>query len=123
MNEARAYIYHSEWVADCPRDSCGNTEFLFQKQNPRSARSPRTLRRQVFRCSYCGLTAPIEWAPNEEELMMVLMVRPVPHTRNWYPKGHPTALKFRLPDGQTIHDLVEEAREHGIIPPERKAVF
>jgi len=123
VNEARAYIYHSQWVADCPRPYCGNTEYLFDKMNKRDLNSPRTIRKQVFRCSYCKLVAPIEWATNEHELEIVLSIRPVPHTRNWYPKGHPTAIKYGLPDGQTIHDLVEEAREHGVIPPERKAVL
>lgn len=119
MNEARAYIYHGEWVADCPR-ACGNVEFLFNRMG---RRGPRTIRKQTFSCSYCGLTAPIEWASNEEELMITLSIRPVPHTRNWYPKGHPVAIKYGLPDGQSIHDLVEEARQHGVIPPERKAVL
>lgn len=119
MDEARAYIYHGEWVADCPRP-CGNTEFLFNKT---SRNGPRIVRKQVFTCSYCKMTAPIEWASNERELDIVLSIRPVPHTRNWYPKGHPVALKYKLPDGQTIHDLVQEAREHGVIPPEPKAVF
>jgi hypothetical protein len=118
MNEARAYVYHGEWVADCPR-SCGNVEFLFNKQNPRRKDSPRTIRKTAFVCSYCSLTAPIEWAQDETAITMTLNVRPIPHTRNWYPKGHPVALRYRLPDGQTIHELVEEAREHGVIPPEK----
>lgn len=122
MNEARAYVYHSEWVADCPRD-CGNVEFLFEKINPRKKTSPRIIRKNQFACSYCKLVTPIEWPANEESLMMALMVRPVPHTRNWYPKGHPVALRYGLPDGQSIHDLVEEARQHGVIPPEKKAVY
>lgn len=114
MNEARAYIYHSEWVADCPR-GCGNAEFLFNKQ---SKKGPRTIRKQVFHCSYCNLTAPIEWPENENELMNVLMIRPIPHTRNWYPRGHITAIKYRVPDGQTVKELIQEAIDHGIMPKE-----
>lgn len=113
MNEARAYIYHGEWVADCPRDSCGNTEFL---SLPQSKQGPRTIRKQVFYCSYCKLNAPIEWAPNEHKLMQVLLLRPVPHTRNWYPKNHPVAIKYGLPDGQTEQELIQEAIDYGAIP-------
>jgi len=122
MNEARAYVYHSEWVADCPRE-CGNVEFLFDRQNPRNKKSPRTIRKTVFKCSYCSLVAPIEWSTNEAAIMMTLMVRPVPHTRNWYPVNHPVAIKYGVAHGQTIHELVQEARDHGVIPPEKKAVF
>lgn len=117
MDEARAYIYHSEWVADCPR-YCGNVEFLFDKINPRKKNSPRTVRKPIFTCSYCNLVAPIEWAPNEHELMATLMVRPIPHTRNWYPKGHKTAIKYGVPDGQTVKELVQEAIDHGVMPKE-----
>ena len=76
-----------------------------------------------FHCSYCGLNAPVEWAENEEEIIMTLSLRPIPHTRNWYPKKHPVALKFGLPDGQSIQELVQEARDHGVFTPERKAVI
>lgn len=119
MKEARAYIYHSEWVADCPR-YCGNVEYLFNKQNPRRKNSPRTLRKAQFVCSYCNLIAPIEWPENEHELMNVLMIRPVPHTRNWYPLNHQTAIKYNVAHGQTIKDLVQEAIEHGVMPKDWK---
>ena len=110
---ARAYVYSGDWVADCPR-GCGGVEHLYDRINPRNPSSPRTVQRAEFHCSYCQMVAPIEWPPNMAEILMVLMLRPVPHNRNWYPKDHDVALRFRLPHGQTVDELREENREHGV---------
>lgn len=114
MSEAKAYVYSGQWVADCVR-SCGNTEHLFVSLNPRNAKLPRVIRLHTFSCSYCGMSAPIDWPPNRVEIDAVLSIRPVPHTRNWYPKGHPTAVRHNLPDGQTIDELLEEGRKNGVL--------
>jgi hypothetical protein len=114
---ARAYVYAGDWVADCPR-ACGNVEHCYARANPRDANAPRVVQLPSFYCSYCKLgdteTVPIEWPPNMADIMTVLMLRPIPHTRNWYPAGHDTALKYRLPHGQTIDDLRAENVEHGV---------
>jgi hypothetical protein len=111
---ARAYVYAGDWVSDCPRAGCGGVEHLYERANPRNPASPRVVAKPEFRCSYCQMTAPIEWPPNMAELMSVLMLRPIPHTRNWYPKDHDTAVRFRVPHGQTVDELREENREHGV---------
>jgi len=114
---ARAYVYSGDWVADCPR-GCGGVEHLFERANPRDPSSPRVVPKPEFRCSYCKLgdaeTVRIDWPPNMNEIMAVLMLRPVPHNRNWYPKDHDVALRYRLPHGQTVDELREENREHGV---------
>jgi len=108
---ARAYVYHGDWVADCPRDGCGNVEFLFDQVSPGG---PRALRKGQFYCTYCKLIGEIEWPQQMEEIIGILMVRPIPHTRNWYPAEHPTALKFRIENGQSLADLRDENAEHGV---------
>lgn len=114
---ARAYVYAGDWVADCPRN-CGNVEHLYARSNPRNPASPRAVQLPSFYCSYCKLgdteTVPVDWPPNMMEIMTVLMLRPIPHTRNWYPKDHDTALKYRIPHGQSIDDLRAENAEHGV---------
>lgn len=110
---ARAYVYSGDWVADCPR-GCGGVEHLFERANPRNPSSPRVVQKTEFHCSYCQMVTPIDWPPTMNEIMTVLMLRPVPHTRNWYPAGHDVALRFRLPHGQTVDELREENREHGV---------
>lgn len=112
-NRARAYVYNGDWVADCPRP-CGNAEHLFDLQNPRDPTSPRTVRKTSFHCTYCQLMAEIEWAPDEDRIREVLHRRPIPHTRNWYPAGHTTALMYGLADGQSVAQLEDENREHGV---------
>lgn len=97
---ARVYVYAGDWVADCPT-GCGNVERVRDRS-------------MVFGCSYCKVMSDMEWPPNMGDIMAVLEVRPVPHTRNWYPTGHQTAVKFGVPHGQTVRDLVEENAEHGI---------
>lgn len=111
---ALAYVYCGDWVADCPRDGCGNVEHLFERANTAVPHSPRVLRRNMFHCSYCQQVAEIQWAADESEIRAVLELRPVPHTRNWYPADHPTAVKFGVEHGQSVDDLRAENAEHGV---------
>jgi hypothetical protein len=113
-NRARAYVYAGDWVSDCPRDGCGNVEHLFDRSNPKKPDSPRSVRKTQFYCTYCRMVAPIEWSDQEAEIMQVLERRPVPHNRNWYPSDHTTAIKFRIPHGQSVQDLRDENAEHGV---------
>ncbi len=110
---ARAYVYGGDWIADCPRP-CGNAEHLFRRTDPGRPDSPRLVPVTEFTCSYCRLTAPVEWPKNMPEIMEVLALRPVPHTRNWYPKDHEGAIRFRVPHGQSVADLKEENAAHGV---------
>ena len=112
---ARAYVYAGDWVADCTRDGCSNAEFLCDLANPRDPRSPRTRPRGMFHCSNCQQIAEIEWPPDMDGIMQVLGLRPVPHTRNWYPAEHDTAVRFRIPHGQSIDELRAENAEHGVL--------
>lgn len=112
-HKARAYVYSGDWVADCPR-ACGNVEHLYARANPSNPASPRIVQMPEFHCSYCKLTAPIDWPPNLADITAVLALRPIPHTRNWYPKDHNTALKYRVPHGQSIDDLRAENAAHGV---------
>jgi hypothetical protein len=108
---ARAYVYHGDWVADCPREHCGNVEFLM---TPVTKNGPRVIPVPVYTCSYCGLVVPIDWPRKMVEILAVLTERPIPHTRNWYPADHATAVKFRVEHGQTVDELRDENREHGV---------
>jgi hypothetical protein len=118
MDRVRAYVYSGMWVADCPRPWCGGTELLHHRE-----RGGQLIRRKTeFMCSSCLLSVPvIEWCPQEEEIMSVLMLRPVPHTRNWYPKDHEGATRFRIPHGQSAEDLRDENRAHGVPGDVREA--
>jgi hypothetical protein len=115
---ALAFVYHGDWVAECPRRDCGNVEHLFDAVNPRVPGAPRTVPRPLFVCTYCGLSdVGIEWPPEQDMLgiTLVLSQRPVPHTRNWFPADHPLAIRLGVKDyGQTVADLVDENREHGV---------
>lgn len=115
---ARAYVYNGEWVADCPRPGtepgkpgCSNVEFLHQASR---MNGPRDVERPFYLCSYCGMQAKILWPRRRVEILMALMVRPVPNNRNWYPQDHPVAVKFRLEHGQSVQDLLEENEAHGL---------
>lgn len=102
-NNARAYVNHGRWIANCPRKYCANAIALKPKET-------------TFHCSGpggCKMVAPVEWPSDAEEIWNVLMERPVPTTRNWFPSGHVMALKCGLPHGQSPEDLREEAREYG----------
>lgn len=111
---SQAYIYNGDWVGDCPREGCANVEYLWEALRPRG---PRLRPKTFFACSHCGMQATIEWPPQDfmAAAMAVLMLRPLPDTRNWYPKDHEVATKFRIAHGQTIAELREENEEHGVV--------
>lgn len=111
---ARARVYSGDWIADCPRPSCANAEHLYERTNPRNPASPRIRQKPEFRCTNCKLTAPIEWPRDMADIMAVLMLRPVPQTRNWYPAGHDEAVRCRLPHGQSAAELRAENHQHGV---------
>lgn len=109
--KARAYIYHGDWVADCPRPGCNNAEHLFASTSPGG---PRVRKVDFFRCSSCGLEAFVDWPRNMLDLSQALMQRPIPHTRNWYPQDHPVAVRFGVPHGQSVKDLLDEQEENEV---------
>lgn len=114
-NYARAYVYSGEWVADCPA-KCGNVELLTIKRDEDRGRvGVKGTRKESFYCSYCKVIAnSIHWPENADEITEILDRRPVPHTRNWYPEGHLTALEFGIKDGETAEELLAENAAHGI---------
>lgn len=111
LRPVHAYVYEGQWVADCPA-GCGSVEFLYTQSR---MNGPRDVRRTFFQCSYCGYASDhMVWPRREHEIIEILMRRPVPRNRNWYPKDHPVAIQFRLPHGQTPEDLRAENEEHGV---------
>lgn len=112
-DRAQAYVYSGDWVSDCPRPDCSNVEHLFMPLRPGG---PRVEPRRFFACSYCGYQTEITWPDRSfmADAMVVLMKRPVPATRNWYPVDHATAVKFKVPHGQSVDDLRAENEEHGV---------
>ncbi|MDJ1137931.1 hypothetical protein [Streptomyces iconiensis] len=113
---ARAYVYSGDWVADCPRPGCANTEHVYGRLNRRDPRSPRVVQLPAFSCSYCHMDAIIDWPQHMTEIMAVLALRPVPSTRNWYPEQHETAVRFGIPHGQSAQQLRDENAAHDVEP-------
>ncbi|MEU8683134.1 hypothetical protein [Streptomyces sp. NPDC048611] len=95
---ARAYINHGRWVADCPT-GCG---------------SARKLEAGDFAlpCSECKAISEVEWPADPDAIWSALLKRPFPKNRNWYPEGHPIAVRARLPHGQTVSQLEDETNDN-----------
>jgi hypothetical protein len=113
--KARAYVYGGDWVSDCPRPGCSNVEHLMEPVVPHG---PRTRPKSLFICSYCGQQSVIEW-PSQDFMygaLEILMKRPVPGNRNWYPAGHTSAVRFGIEHGQSLDDLRQENEAHGVTP-------
>jgi hypothetical protein len=96
--QARAYVNHGRWVADCPVD-CGAALKLDNGQTS-------------FACPECMTISSIDWPANVAGIWEALLERRNPKTRNWYPPDHPLAIKGGLPHGQTVKDLEAETEEH-----------
>lgn len=96
--QARAYLNHGRWIADCPRD-CGSAMVLQARQT-------------AYHCPECGHLCSVEWPPNVDDISDVMLERPIPKTRNWFPQGHELALRAGAPHGQTVQELRDEAAEH-----------
>lgn len=100
-NHARAYVNHGRWVAGCPRKDCSNARELKAREG-------------TFHCNNCQMIAPISWPTEADAIFKVLAKRPVPQTRNWFPDGHELAVRANVPHGQSVKDLHDENREHGV---------
>lgn len=99
---ARVYLNYGRWVADCAREHCTAAYRLQQNQ-------------AVLECSNCGAAAPVEWPADDfiDGLREIMLARPVPQTRNWYPQDHDIAVRHGVPHGQILVDLMDENIEHG----------
>jgi len=120
VRRARAYVLRGHWVADCPAN-CGQTQWVFRghvnhEGFPCHCVGGNATREPQWYCRNCHLIAEIEWPPGSamDDIMEVLLLRPNPVNRNWYPAGHDIALRFNLPHGQTPADLREENEENGV---------
>lgn len=95
--KAIAYVNYGRWVADCPA-GCNSAAALAPHQ-------------PMFNCVECYAIAPIHWPDDADELWEALAARPKPN-QNWFPSGHPLALRSGSPDGQTPDELRAETAEH-----------
>lgn len=101
---AQAYINFGRWVADCPM-GCGNATALEFNQVTYYCAPP----------GGCGHIGEVTWPVDAPEIWGALEERPMPKTRNWFPRNHDLALKSGCPHGQTPAELREEARENGVM--------
>lgn len=93
-----AHASWSYWACRCGACRYGAEAFGY---GPSFRYRPRT---PQFQCSFCGAVTEAIW-PSEEMMAgveRVLMMRPDPSTRNWFP-------------GETLIDLMRENGEHGIL--------
>jgi hypothetical protein len=95
--QARAYVNHGRWVADCPVDCGAALRLDWGEVN--------------FYCPECMTISTVDWPVNVSGIWDALAKRRNPKTRNWYPPEHPVALKGNIPHGQTVRDLEDETKE------------
>lgn len=102
-DNALAYVYSGAWVAECPA-LCGNVQAMSRDDAG------------LYHCGYCQEISGISWPAEQQTVLMmeVLERRPNPSNRNWYPQDHPVAVRFGIPHGQSVQDLLDENAEHGI---------
>jgi ribosomal protein L37AE/L43A len=86
-----ARVYAGNWIADCP--IC------------RSA-AVRRFGDPVWECRDCGTNVEVNWPAEHVRrgVERLLMLRPLQHTRNWFPH-------------ETLHDLLAENVAHAVVGP------
>lgn len=95
---ATAYCEGGLWIAQCPQPWCQGADHY--GPGPQTGRIGG-LRDDRFSCPRCGGVAGVVWPANVDDIMHVLMQRPMPETRNW-----------RAPE--TVQELMMENVIHGI---------
>lgn len=90
------------WIVDCPH--CSSALMIDPEWGWVEPRSTLVHDRDFFRCWDCGVSAEIEWPPDELifSAERLLMMRPDPKTRNFDPKT------------ETLNELMWENGAHGI---------
>lgn len=88
-----ALVNWSRWIANCPGWYCRGATDLDYGQTWTVCAEP-----------WCRTRAAVVWPANVPDIEYLLSLRPDPTTRNWEP-------------GETVHDLLAENIEHGILPP------
>jgi hypothetical protein len=95
--KAPVYINWSRFIAECPHEGCGD------------AREVHPGEKRVT-CA-AGHSMDLVWPDGIERVMTVLGERTADKRRNWFPAGHPVAVRLSQPHGQSIDDLRAEAEE------------
>lgn len=86
------------WIARCPQEWCVGADHY--GPGPHTGRIGG-LGEDRFTCPRCGNVVEVSWPTNVDDIMHVLMQRPMPETRNWRP-------------GEEVKDLIIENAIHGI---------
>lgn len=95
---ARPYCEGGIWIAQCPQSWCVGADHY--GPGPHTGRIGG-LCEDRFTCPRCTNVVGVIWPDNVDDIMHVLMRRPMPETRNWLP-------------GETVQDLIVENAIHGI---------
>lgn len=97
------YVNHGRVIVDCP-GACNNAYPV----------TPHIKKmRCVARYDGCGAEFSIAKPDNLQEIVQELSRRPKKENQNWYPEGHPTAVRSLLtanpiPMNQSVADLAAE---------------
>jgi len=89
-----AHISHSRWVADCPTPGCHAATYV-------SPEDPRLFCVTCENAAAGGKWVKVEFPENLERIEELLLRRPLPENRNWFPY-------------ETIAVIEEENKAHGI---------
>lgn len=88
-----AEVNWGRWIVRCPRPHCWNAVAL----------PVDTALAACVGDGGCGLEFPVLWPPDPIAIAALLVMRPVPATRNWLP-------------GETVEDLAAENAAHDCLP-------
>jgi len=95
---AVVYCEGGLWIAQCPQEWCVGADHY--GPGPHTGRIGG-LTGDRLTCPRCANVTAAQWPPNVDDIMQVLMQRPMPETRNWRP-------------GEEVKDLIVENAVHGI---------
>ncbi|WP_328382915.1 hypothetical protein OHQ88_10520 [Micromonospora zamorensis] len=93
------YVNWGRFVVDCPAGGCHDAREVAPGQDGEVC--------------VAGHPMSLRWPDGAPALLAELQRRPDERTRNWYPEGHPAAVRAGLPQGQSVEELRAESAENG----------
>ncbi len=116
--KVKARLNHGRWIVDCPL-GCNSASLVYPGKPyicgdhyPRVfSDDPGAAADEVARAYELKHVYDVVFPGDKADIERALKSRPL-DLQNWFPNGHPLAIEWDLPHGQSPQGLIDEERTH-----------